>query len=195
MKLPEAGAFLIPAFVLGAIACSQEARTQQPEQAQQTQQTQQTQTQQAKSGMGRWQGGHMGQMGPMWNGPGPMPRHHVAMMWGIPEPYASMSNPLPRTEATLTRGASVYAENCQACHGSKGYGDGEAGRGLSPPPGNLAWLSDMPVGRWDPFIYWTVAEGGAEFGTAMPAFKDTLSKDEIWAVSTYIQAHLPKPKK
>jgi mono/diheme cytochrome c family protein len=41
-------------------------------------------------------------------------------------------------------------------------------------------------------MYWTVAEGGAQFGTAMPAFKDGLSKDEIWAVIAYIQARLPQ---
>ena len=137
---------------------------------------------------------HMGRawpMEPLWPGPGPMPRHHIAMMWGIPEPYASMTNPLPKTQATLERGEQVYAENCQSCHGEQGIGDGPAGRELSPPPGNLAWLADMPIGQWDPFIYWTVAEGGAELGTAMPAFKDSLSQDQIWAVTSYIQAHLP----
>ena len=40
-------------------------------------------------------------------------------------------------------------------------------------------------------LYWTVAEGGAQFGTAMPAFKDVLSSDDIWAAAAYIQARLP----
>ena len=141
---------------------------------------------------GGWHSGHMWPMGPGWQGPGPMPRHHMAMMWGIPEPYASLTNPLPRSAATLESGARVYADNCEGCHGKQGLGDGPAGRELSPPPGNLAWLSDMPMGQWDPFIYWTIAEGGAQFGTAMPAFKDSLTKDEIWAVTAYIQAHLPQ---
>ena len=70
-----------------------------------------------------------------------------------------------------------------------------AGRDLSPPPGNLAWLSQMPMAQWDPFMYWTVAEGGAEFGSAMPAFKDTLFRDDIWAVIAYIQARLPQKAK
>jgi mono/diheme cytochrome c family protein len=29
----------------------------------------------------------------------------------------------------------------------------------------------------------------------MPAFKDTLSKDDIWAVVTYIQARMPRRAK
>ena len=126
---------------------------------------------------------------------GSMPRHHEAMMSGIPAPYASLSNPLPQTIETVDRGAAIYVQNCASCHGATGRGDGEAGSNLSPPPGNLAWLSQMPMARWDPFIYWTVAEGGAEFGSAMPAFKDTLSRDDIWAVIAYIQARLPQKAK
>jgi mono/diheme cytochrome c family protein len=126
---------------------------------------------------------------------GSMPRHHAAMMSGIPAPYDAMTNPLPRTRETVERGARVYAENCESCHGATGFGDGAAGRQLSPPPGNLAWLSEMPMGQWDPFMYWTVAEGGTQFGTAMPAFKDGLSKDDIWAVIAYVQAQLPQSAK
>jgi len=140
--------------------------------------------------MGR--GGMMGQGMMMGQGTwGSMPRHHFAMS-GIPAPYNSLSNPLPRTSETVGRGAAVYTKNCASCHGATGLGDGEAGRNLSPPPGNLAWLSQMPMVQWDPFMYWTVAEGGAQFGTAMPAFKDALSKDDIWAVIAYVQARLPQ---
>ncbi len=143
-------------------------------------------------GTGSWP---MGSQGMMRQGMmGSMPRHHAAMMSGIPTPYNSLSNPLPRTRETVERGATVYAENCASCHGATGAGDGEAGRTLSPPPGNLAWLAQMPMVDWDPFMYWTVAEGGAQFGSAMPAFKDVLSKDDMWAVIAYIQARLPQTK-
>lgn len=124
---------------------------------------------------------------------GSMPRRHQAMMSGIPLAYADQANPLPRTPATVERGASIYAENCASCHGATGQGDGEAARSLSPPPANLAWLSHLPIAAWDPYMDWAIAEGGAPFGTAMPAFKDTLSSDDIWAVIAYIQAHLPSP--
>lgn len=121
-----------------------------------------------------------------------MPRHHFAMMSGIPAPYNSMSNPLPRTRQTVERGAAVYEKNCASCHGATGAGDGPAGRTLSPPPANLTWLSQMPMAQWDPFMYWTVAEGGAQFGSGMPAFKETLPKDDLWAVIAYLQARLPQ---
>jgi mono/diheme cytochrome c family protein len=139
------------------------------------------------SGMGRWPMGE----GVMWPANSSMPRHHLVMMWGVPAPYTALTNPLPRTKATVDRGAQVYAQNCVSCHGVTGQGDGEAGRKLSPPPGNLAWLSQLPLVHQDAFMYWTVAEGGSPLGSGMPTFKATLSKDDIWSVIAYIQARLP----
>jgi mono/diheme cytochrome c family protein len=143
---------------------------------------------QGMMGRGMMGGGMMGGSG----GSGSMPRMHFAMMSGVPAPYNSISNPLPRTRETVEQGAKVYEQNCASCHGTTGLGDGPVGRTLSPPPANLAFLSQMPMVQWDPFMYWTVAEGGAQFGSAMPAFKGTLSKDDIWAVVAYIQARLPQ---
>jgi len=110
-------------------------------------------------------------------GYGSMPGHHFAMMSGIPAPYRSVNNPLSRKAETVEHGGRIYAENCAPCHGPTSAGDGAAGRDLLPPPGNLAWLSQMPMVQWDPFMYGTVAESGVQFKTAMPAFKDQLSKD------------------
>ena len=135
--------------------------------------------------------GMMGR-GMMGGGYGSMPRMHFAMMSGVPAPYNSLSNPRSRTREMVQRGAAVYEKSCASCHGATGLGDGPVGRTLSPSPANLAFLAQMPMVQWDPFVYWTVAEGGAQFGSAMPAFKDALSKDEIWAVVAYIQARLPQ---
>ena len=52
----------------------------------------------------------------------------------------------------------------------------------------------MPASLWDPFMYWTISEGGALLHTAMPSFKDSLSKGDRWAVIAYIQARLPRSK-
>jgi mono/diheme cytochrome c family protein len=147
-------------------------------------------------GISSWPMGR-GMMGPgmMGSGYGSSPRHSFAMTSGIPEPYRSMTNPLPRTPETVKRGAAVYEKNCVACHGATGEGNGVAARNLSPRPTNLAWLARMPMAQWDPFLYWSVAEGGAQFKSAMPAFKDVLSKDDLWSVVAYIQARMPQSAK
>jgi mono/diheme cytochrome c family protein len=140
--------------------------------------------------MGGGHGGMMGGRGGMMGGS--MARNHAAMMGGLPAAYASLRNPLPMNAGTVERGAEVYKANCASCHGPTGYGDGPAASSLNPRPANLAWLSRMPMSRWDPFMFWTVSEGGAPFGTAMPSFKDSLSDADRWAVIGYIQAHLPQ---
>jgi mono/diheme cytochrome c family protein len=136
-------------------------------------------------------GGRMGQPGMMGHGmmTGSMMRHHQAMMNGIPEPYRSAQNPLPSSAATLQRGAQVYAQNCAACHGPKGYGDGPAGQQLSPRPADLAWLAHSHM-VGDQYIDWTISEGGKPVGSAMPAFKGILSQRDIWAVTSYVRQGL-----
>ena len=141
-------------------------------------------------------GGMMGQPNMMRQGmmghgmmAGSMLRHHQAMMYGIPQPYRSAPNPLPNSAATLQRGALVYAQNCAACHGPKGYGDGPAGQQLSPRPADLAWLAHSHMAG-DQYIDWTISEGGRPVGSAMPAFKGILSRRDIWAVTSYVRQGL-----
>lgn len=132
-----------------------------------------------------------GMMGQNW---GSAARHRQFMTSGVPEPYASLRDPLPDTPAVIDRGRTVFEENCASCHGPRGLGNGEAGRELSPPPSNLAALTAMPMMRSGPYLYWATAEGGAVIETAMPAFKDALSADEIWSVVHFVQAGLPERK-
>ena len=128
---------------------------------------------------------------PKWTGPGPMPRHYMVALWGVPAPYTGMANPLRRRKETTDRGQAIYKQYCSVCHGENGAGNGLAGRNLSPPPGNLVWLSDVSEKDWDPYMYWTIAEGGASLGTSMPPYKQLLSRDEIWAVTAFIQENIP----
>ena len=118
-------------------------------------------------------------------------RHYIVLTSGIPEPYTSTTNPLPPSQAAFETGAALYAQNCIACHGRKGVGNGKAGRDLSPRPRNLVWLSDIPEKQWDAFIFWTVAEGGVPLGTAMPPYKDRLTANQIWAVTLYVEENFP----
>jgi mono/diheme cytochrome c family protein len=43
----------------------------------------------------------------------------------------------------------------------------------------------------DQYLLWSIAEGGKPFGTSMPAFKDQLSEEQIFAVVAYLRASLP----
>jgi mono/diheme cytochrome c family protein len=121
-------------------------------------------------------------------------RHHLGVNGEIPAPYAKLHNPLPATPQNAQRGAIVYSADCASCHGDSGLGDGPASRTLTPPPAQLGWLAQLPMSRWDPFMYWSIAEGGAKFASGMPSFKGKLTDEQIWSVIGYIQARLPKAK-
>ena len=43
----------------------------------------------------------------------------------------------------------------------------------------------------DGYMLWSISDGGAAFGTAMPAFKTVLTKDEIWKILNYMRAGFP----
>jgi mono/diheme cytochrome c family protein len=119
-----------------------------------------------------------------------MTRHHQVMMYGVPAPYRSLRDPLRNTPDKLSRGAAVFEQNCASCHGESGRGEGPAGEQLVPPPANLAWLAHTPMSRSDPYMYWTIAEGGTSIGSDMPSFRESLSRDEIWAVISYVREGL-----
>lgn len=129
----------------------------------------------------------MGMMGPghgMMNMS--MVRHHFVMMNGINPAYAAKKNPLQPTPQNIEAGKTLYGQNCAQCHGVTGLGDGEAGKTLNPRPANVASASKMPMAT-DSYLYWTIAEGGAPIGTAMPPFRDTLKTEDIWKIITYLR--------
>lgn len=119
-----------------------------------------------------------------------MQRHWTFMHDGVPKTYQGAQSPLKPTTVDITEGGTLYAENCVSCHGKTGMGDGEAGESLTPSPALLAWMIQRPVAV-DEYLMWTIAEGGAEFKTAMPAFKGTLERDQIWKIIAYMRAGFP----
>lgn len=120
-----------------------------------------------------------------------MLRHRAFMTQGVPQQYQGLRNPLPSTKETVAVGATVYAKSCSACHGSRGLGDGEAGRDLSPSPALLAYMVQMPMAV-DEYLFWAISEGGQPFGTDMPAFKNLLAEDELWSVISYMRSGFPQ---
>jgi hypothetical protein len=40
----------------------------------------------------------------------------------------------------------------------------------------------------DGYLYWRIAEGGAAFGTTMPAWKGSLTEGDIWAVIAFMRS-------
>lgn len=96
----------------------------------------------------------------------------------------SLPNPVPADAGSLMRGEAVYFNNgCALCHGVSGRGDGPDGRLLRPRPADFR--VHLAAGHTDRELYDWIA-GGVP-GTAMQAFKGTLTEQEHWDVINFIR--------
>ena len=86
--------------------------------------------------------------------------------------------------AMVERGEAIYIQQCLSCHGAELRGDGPAGTSLEPPPADFSAPHTM-VHSVEDLIYWV--RNGKQ-GTAMPAFGNSLSDQQIRDVLTYIAA-------
>ncbi|MDH5195971.1 MAG: FTR1 family protein [Gemmatimonadota bacterium] len=92
-------------------------------------------------------------------------------------------DPLPTDPLALARGARVYASACASCHGVAGGGDGEAGRGLEPPPARFTDRAGLRT--TSPLDFFRKVSVGVA-GTAMAGFESALTLEDRWAVSVYV---------
>ena len=104
----------------------------------------------------------------------------VATPDSIPAEFAGKTNPLGADAATA--GAEIFKNNCTACHGEQGHGDGPAGASLNPQPKNLPELA-ATVG--DDYLFWRVSTGKS--GTSMVGWKGILTDEQIWQAVTFIR--------
>ena len=113
---------------------------------------------------------------------------------------ATLENPLRSRgsiEEHYATGKRIYTQNCMPCHGDFLDGRGHYAHGFSPTPlsfqdnGTIAQLSES-------FVFWRVAKGGVglpreatPWNSAMPAWEDFLTEDEIWAVILFLYEQTP----
>lgn len=109
---------------------------------------------------------------------------------GIPEPYLKTENTIGYTVRAIAEGGPLYMAHCQKCHGDTGLGNGDLAYALTPSPALLAYMVQQPVAV-DQYLLWSIAEGGKQFGTAMPAFKDELTETQVWQIIAYLRAGFP----
>ena len=131
---------------------------------------------------------------PSFRNPHPAPPSTIAFQGSTIE-LTGLENPL-RGEGDLEEhyqeGKRVYYENCVACHGDALNGLGHYSHGFNPAPlnfrdvGTIAQLTESVV-------FWRIAKGGpglpnlgTPWNSAMPAWEDFLTEDEIWSVIIFI---------
>lgn len=85
----------------------------------------------------------------------------------------------------LASGKAIYQQNCSACHGSGGRGDGPAAAALSPRPRDLTRQEGWKNGYQLVGIYKTLAEGIR--GSSMNSYTYLRPQDRM-ALAHYVQS-------
>jgi mono/diheme cytochrome c family protein len=109
---------------------------------------------------------------------------------GIPEKYLRAENTVGYTISAIAAGGPLYISHCSKCHGDTGLGNGDLAYALTPSPALLAYMVQQPIAV-DQYLLWSISEGGKQFGTAMPAFKNQLTETQIWDIVAYLRAGFP----
>ncbi|MDR5730525.1 MAG: c-type cytochrome [Terriglobia bacterium] len=95
-------------------------------------------------------------------------------------------NPIQPTDANLTAGMKVYQRNCASCHGDIQRPRASLADTLYPrAPQFLEDAPDMPEKQ----NFYIIQHGVRMSG--MPAWKQVLSEQEIWQVTTFLN-HMDK---
>lgn len=90
----------------------------------------------------------------------------------------------------IARGKELYAQNCTACHGEQGRGDGPVASTLPVPPTDLTY--PVRAAGPDPKDTFRVLTVGLE-GSPMPSYGH-LSERDRWALVSYIAYLMNKGK-
>lgn len=133
----------------------------------------------------------------LW-GPGQMPkgmavrllRHTTFTQLGVPKAYEGARSTVPAGADTLAAGAKLYSTQCAGCHGNDGMGDGVPARAVTPSPALLAYMITRPIAV-DEYLLWAISDGGKQFDSEMPAYKEKLAQDDIWQIIAYMRAGFP----
>jgi cbb3-type cytochrome oxidase cytochrome c subunit len=92
-------------------------------------------------------------------------------------------------DASANAGRGIFTQNCAACHGLQGLGNGPNAISLEKKPANFS----RPFYKQysDEFWFYRVSEGVP--GTRMPRFGEVLSESQRWYLVAYLKT-LPRDK-
>ena len=95
-------------------------------------------------------------------------------------------NPSTVDEASLTRGAELYAIHCQMCHGTTGEGNGPIAPFLANRPANFT--TEVVQSKSDGSFFLAISNG---IDGRMPALNENLTVSERWDVVNFLRTLKP----
>lgn len=112
---------------------------------------------------------------------GSVPMNGVDVEGDLATLAATLTNPVPMSDAALAAGEDQYRKTCVPCHGPDMKGDGPVIPFYVPPPD---LLGPLVRGRSDGYMYSYIRNGGA----IMPAYGFQISPEMTWNLIHYIRS-------
>jgi len=115
--------------------------------------------------------------------PLPVPERSIPIEGAIAIPgMGAPENPTEADEASVTRGAELYAIHCQMCHGQTAEGTGPIAPFLANRPANLT--SPVVQSKSDGSVFLTITNGVAG---KMPPLNENLTVPERWDLVNFMR--------
>jgi mono/diheme cytochrome c family protein len=90
------------------------------------------------------------------------------------------TNPLKGDATATLAGQKLYKQQCAACHGDRGKGDGAAAAALSKPPANHTSATVQKLS--DGALFWMLTNGNSP----MPSYK-YMTETQRWQLINFIR--------
>lgn len=111
-------------------------------------------------------------------------------------PFRSLQTQDPAAYAEhVENGRRIYFQGCVYCHGDDMRGRGHFAHGFDPLPANFVDPTTIAMLQ-ESYLFWRIAKGGpglpnesTPWASAMPAWENFLTEDEIWDVILYLYEH------
>jgi mono/diheme cytochrome c family protein len=105
--------------------------------------------------------------------------------WTIPPDAETTKNPLTVDANVLASGKTIFKDKCQKCHGPAGKGDGPDADPDAQEDMDLT-SAKRAARNPDGVVFYKISNGRRK--PKMAAFKDELTKEQIWTVVAYVQS-------
>lgn len=115
----------------------------------------------------------------------------IALAVGLPPlaidayPETYRKTPVPFDTISIANGSALFAENCVACHGLQGKGNGVLAKTFAKPPVDMLTEPHTAKHTAGDFFHW-LTYGIPD--TGMPTFADKLSEEDRWDVVNFLHA-------
>jgi mono/diheme cytochrome c family protein len=112
----------------------------------------------------------------------------INLLTPAPMPVEALQGKAPQSPPDVVKGAQLFAQKCQPCHGDNGQGNGPRSTQIREQGGQVVNLVDPVFRRQAIPSDWFEVVSNGRIQQLMPGFADSLAPQERWDILGYVSA-------